>query len=255
MNATAGKINVNASIYPNGGRFAPPKRLVPLQALFTNTPASAGVAQNIVNHTLAAGGSTYAGDGKFYNYPGEICEIKGVADSGATDWDKEATIRNLASTLTTKSNVFSVWGVAQTVKKLSAHKDYGSYEPGDVVTGEKRFQAIVERYVWPGADGVVGNGHTGSGGTYDSVTQGATQPGYAPVPPASTTNTAYNWEKLDGPDKPTYPPAEFANTTINPYNAKVPSNYSGTPSDPLEIANNPVRALMKYRVIYFRYLD
>ena len=255
MNSTAGKININAAIYPNSGNFTVPKRLVPLRALLNNTPARSDTAQNVVDHILASGGSSYAGARKFYNYPGEICEIKGVADTGTTDFVKEAIVRNFASTITTKSNTFSVWGVAQTVKKASINHQYGQYEKGDLVTGEKRFQAIVERYVWPGADGVVGNGSIGTGGTYDSLTQGATQPGAAPTP---TTAIAYDWEKLDGSDYPTYPinSADPANATMNPqydpYNSKAQSRYTtGAP----ESANNPVGATMKYRVIYFKYLE
>lgn len=265
MNATAGKLNINAAIYPDtGGSFSAPTRLLPLKALFTNTPPDVNrtaevVARNIVNHTLASGGSKYAGGQKFYNYPGEICEVSGVADTGSSDWEREATIRNLASIITTKSNTFSVWGVAQTLKKSSANHQYGQYEKGDLVTGEKRFQAIVERFVWPGADGVAGNGHVSSGGTYDRLTQGATQPGATPPP---SNATAYSWEKLDGPDAPTYPIATSADANnvttdanFDPYNKSAPASYTGTSSDALETANNPVRATMKYRVIYFKYLD
>ena len=213
------------------------------------------MAQNIVSHYLATGGHKYAGGQNFYSYPGEICEISGVADTGSSDWEMEATIRNLAGAITTKSNTFSVWGVAQTLKKSSANHQYGQYEKGDLITGEKRFQAIVERYIWPGADNVAGNGHTSASGTYDRVTQNATQPGA--TPPAAST--AYNWESLDGPDAPTYPVAtstDANNVTMDasfdPYNKNAPSGYT---TAALETANNPVRATMKYRVIYFKYLD
>ena len=260
MNATAGKINMNAAIYPNAGNFSPPMRLLPLQALLTNTPPGPTVAQNIVNHTLASGGAMYAGSGKFYNYPGEICEIKGVADTGTTDFEKEATVRNLASAITTKSNTFCVWGVAQTIKKLSTNQQYDQYEKGDLITGEKRFQAIVERYVWPGADGVAGNGHVDSNGKYDYLTQGATQAGVGPAA------GSYTWETLDGPDAPNYPipsSVDAANATkdpaYDPYNIKAWNDPSNTASpyqsSLLEAANNPVAATMKYRVIYFKYLD
>ncbi len=258
MNATAGKINMNATIYPNLGNFSPPSRLLPLQALFTNTPASASVLQNIASH-ITTSVSPYAGGGKFYNYPGEICEIKGVADTGSTDFDKEALVRNLIGAITTKSNTFSVWGVAQTIKKIPANHQYGQFETGDLITGEKRFQAIVERYVWPGADGIAGNGHVDSNGKYDSVTQGTTQPGIAPTP---ATATAYNWEALDGPDAPTYPVASStdpnnvsADNQYDPYNKNASSSYTGSTTSLLETANNPVRATMKYRVIYFKYLE
>ena len=264
MNSTAGKININAAIYPDGstgGRFVPPQRLLPLQALLSSTSATQRtpvntLAQNIASHTLASNGKSYTGAKKFYNYPGEICEVLGVADDApATDFMREATVRNFASALTTKSNTFCVWGAAQTIKKSSTNHQYGQYETGDTITGEKRFQAIVERYVWSGVDGVPGNGHTDSNGTYDSLTQGATQPGMAPMPPSVSS---YNWEKLDGQDAPTYPINSTAPTNAtadpnyNPYNANAPSSYT---ISSLEQANNPVRALMKYRVIYFKYLD
>lgn len=256
MNSTAGKINVNAGIYPNSGSFRPPARRLPLQALFTNTPAGPNVAQNIIDHTLAAGGNHYAGGGKFYNYVGEICEIKDVADNGATDWDKEATVRNLASALSSRSNVFCVWGVAQTIKKLPNHHQYGQYESGDQVTGEKRFQAIVERYVWLGADGIAGNGHISASGTYDLLTQGAAVPGAGPTP---ASGKAYNWETLDGLDTPTYPVSlavdpnnVTSDAQCDPYNKNALANYSFSP---IESANNPVRPVMKYRLIFFKYLD
>ena len=118
---------------------------------------------------------------KPYHYLGEVCEIAGVADTGASDWDKEAIVRYMASNLTTKSNIFSIWGVAQTVKKNPANSNpanQGIFETrtsgasaDDIITGEKRFQAVVERYVWPGNDGIPGQGHVTSG-SYDQLSTG-----------------------------------------------------------------------------------
>ena len=250
MNATAGAINVNAKVTPVPGSLS---RWQPLQGLLFNMPGISGttspstIVTNIINHTTS--GVDFGAPG-VYDYPGEVCEITGVADTGASDWDKEAIIRNLAGSMTTKSNVFSVWGVAQTVKKKPSNTAYGTFEAGDIVTGEKRFQAIVERYVWPGNDASSGNAHTSAAGTYDSLSTGQAAPGSAPA--YATTGTGPQWEVLDGPDAPTYPPPNPpAGTTIDPWVKKGGARSATT----LDAANNPVGAVMKYRVIYFRYLE
>jgi hypothetical protein len=265
MNATAGKVNVNSQLVPNAGQFTTTPRFVPLQALMQNmrptstvvgTPPSAGsaVVNAITNHTLApTGGRSYGATG-VYDYDGEICEIEGVADSGANDWDKESIIRNLASSITTKSNVFSVWGVAQTVKKNPANNDpakQGTFETrsggataDDTITGEKRFEAIVERYIWPGKEAIPGNGNVpASGGSYNMLSSGKTQPGYAP----GYADAAPIWETLDGPDPPTYPIVP----TSDLWAQRGQDSFVGST---IEAANNPTRALMKYRVVYFKYL-
>lgn len=252
MNSTAGRVNINAAIYPTGGQFTPPERWQPLQAVFQHmSPAStvssgantaSTVVDNIVNHRLAAGGNDFGAPGK-YDYLGEVCEIAGVADTGATDWDKEQIIRYVAPNLTTQSNVFSVYGVAQTLRKLPSHTNYGSFEGGDVITGEKRFVAVVERYVWPGIDSTAGNGHVDSSGRYDSLSANRTTPGSVPDYAAASA-----WEKIDGPDGPTYP----VDPNSGPWNQNAASSYQ---SSQLDKANNPLAAHMKYRVISFRYLD
>lgn len=274
MNTTTGKINVNTQIRPNAGKFALDPRFVPLQALLQDmrpsstvigqSPPTAAsvVVQAILDHSFAvvapAIGHNY-GAPAVYDYEGEVCEIEGVANvdeaGSATgpDWNKESIIRNLGSTITTKSNVFSVWGVAQTVKKNPANTDaskQGVFETkaggavaDDSVTGEKRFMAVIERYVWPGNDSTPGNGHVpASGGTYDQLSSGQTQPQPGNPPPTS----GGTWERIDGPDTPTYP----VTPTAGPWTAQAPNYVSTT----LDSSNNPARALMKYRVIYFKVL-
>jgi hypothetical protein len=265
MNSTAGKVNLNAAIYPNGGAFTPPQRWQPLQAVFQNMsgpstvpiPATSPstVVTNILNHTLASGtqvGVDFGAVG-LYDYPGEVCEILGVADSGGSDWDKEALVRYVASNLTTKSNVFSVWGVAQTVKKNPVNNNaanQGTFElkangatADDMVSGERRFQAVVERYVWPGNDSIPGQGHVNAGGTYDQLSTGQTLPGNLP---AYTAGSA--WERIDGPDILTYP----VNANSGTWNQNAAASWVSTT---IESANNPLRAQMKYRVIYFKFLS
>lgn len=261
MNSTAGKVNLNATIYPSATTFAPPQRWQPLQAVFQNMSASSTVTvgalspspvvSNVLNHVLASGGVDFGATGAF-DYPGEVCEIAGVADTGTSDWDKEAIVRYVTSNLSTKSNVFSVWGVAQSVKKNPANTNaanQGLFETkaggavaDDTVTGEKRFEAVIERYVWPGNDSVAGEGHVSASGAYDQLSTAQSQPGSLPP-----YNPAPTWERIDGPDLLTYP----VTATSGTWNQNAPSSYV---TSTLENANNPLRAQMKYRVIYFRYL-
>jgi hypothetical protein len=231
MNSTAGKINLNAKLFPDkavNSNFAPPDRTLPLRALFENmyrgnTAFTSNGAATNDSQTVAASVLAYQTANGPFSYAGQICEVPGIADTGTNEWEKEAVIRNLASLITTRSNAFSVWGVAQTVKKNPANSNAakqgvfettaGGTTADDTVTGEKRFHAIVERYVWPGVDGVVGNAQT-SGGAYNKL---GTQAWLA-----SPTNS------LDG---------------ANPAAAGFEQSY------------NPQAAVVKYRVRFFEYLN
>jgi hypothetical protein len=248
--ATLGKTNLNTKIYPQGGEFAPPNRTLPLQALLENLPNADLLRANILNNTRA--GQDFGAPGAF-DYVGEICEIVGVADQGSDDYTKESLIRNLASAITTQSNTFTVWGVAQTIKKQKDNTQPGVYQRGDSITGEKRFVAVVERYVWPGVDGLAGNAQTNANGSYNKLsvaTSGTavTRPGKQPN---MTGGMSGKWEELDGPDTPTYPPATGANGAVD-WVKKAASSYT---QSSLDTAYNPVRAVMKYKVLQFKYLD
>lgn len=265
MNSTLGKINVNAKIEPDFGV----SRWQPLQAAFQSMKASTTVSpgasapsevvQNILSHTLAAGGNDFGAQGAF-DYVGELCEIAGVADTGATDWEKESLIRNLANILTTRSNTFTIWGVAQTIQKKNGNTDYGVFETGDTITGEKRFQAVVERHVWPGRDGVPGNAHVNASGQYDRLSSPTWDPAVTPKPwdPLRIATKFINtdrwnedpaaggtWAALDGPEAPSYIPFSSPGKSWG----AIP--YQNTS---MEEANNPLSALMKYRVLSFKYL-
>ena len=66
-------------------------RWQPLQGLLENMPGVSGttsastVVTNLLNHTIV--GRDFGASGA-YDYPGEICEVAGVADTGASDWEK-----------------------------------------------------------------------------------------------------------------------------------------------------------------------
>jgi hypothetical protein len=261
MNSTAGQVNLNSRIYPQTDFFNPPPRTQPLAAVFKNLRSDTEVA-TLVDHIGA-----YQSDTEVFDYVGELANVPGGADSGATTWEKESLLRNMAGCLTTKSNTFGVWGVAQVVKKLPKNAQHDSFERGDVVRAEKRFYALVERYVWAGRDGVPGNAHADSTGKWDrlakqraniTVSDGITDtlfqlPGSPPLfRKASQTRLELDANKdnvgtypiLDGPER----------VGMNPYAEAALGKIVWNKSS-LEDAYNPPQAAIKYRVVYFKYLD
>lgn len=235
MNSTAGKINLNSKIYPDTNQFfKAPDRLEPLSALFKHMPNGDIAAQNILDFQKSGG---------YFDYIGKMCTVSGLADStlsddpnAIVDFQKEVLIRNMASILTTQSNVFGIWGVAQGVHKkasnISNNPGDGVFEPGDVIVGEKRFYAVVERYVWQGKDGSPGNAKVDSNGNYTSTASGGK--------PGSAASMGGTWAAMDGPQTPSMEPV--MGTTAHT-------------SSTAESADNPLAPLMKYKVIYFKYID
>jgi hypothetical protein len=230
-NSTAGKINLNTKIYPSNANFAPSARTAPLTALFQHMPNATQAVTSILQHQE---------DGGYFDYIGRICELPGIADAslGPSEYEKETLIRHLASLVTTQSNTFSIWGVAQTIKKSPQNTDYGVFQEGDAITGERRFRAVVERQVWTGKEGVPGNAQTDASGVYIKVASG-TSPAEPGLPPPSTW-TGKTWPEIDGPHPPN-PPASVGT---------VPYSLSS-----LEESFNPLAAAMKYRIIFWEYLD
>jgi hypothetical protein len=151
--ATAGRININSAIdaYPS---FTPARRLVPLEALLNNAASwlasPATVAQSIYDGTYSSSGNgnDIFGNKQAFDTIGEICEIQGLADSTSlSEAAKEAAIRRIANLITVRSNTFTIWAIAQSIKDVNKN---GLYEPPttgqDFISGEVRAQAIVERY-------------------------------------------------------------------------------------------------------------
>lgn len=261
MNSTAGQLNLNSRIYPRTKFFSPPERKSPLSAVFKNLRTDADVSSFVEN--IAA----YQSNTEIFEYVGELANVPGYSGAGGTQWEQEALLRNMAGVLTTRSNTFGVWGVAQVVKKLPRNKTHDAFESGDVVRGEKRFYALVERYVWPGRDGVPGNAHLDSNGRWDrlakqrapiSLTAGLTDtlfqlPGSPPLfrtagqerlqLDADNTNVG-TYPTFDGPER----------VGTNSYARKALGEVAWEKST-LENAYNPPQAAIKYRVVYFKYLD
>jgi len=247
-NSTAGKINLNSRIYPDDSAvFSPPKRIKPLQALLANMPNGAEAATAL---------SDWQSSTNAFDYVGRITEVPGVADEsyGDLDFDKEVILRNLAGMMTTQSNVFGVWGAAQTIKKSPKSQAYGTFEEGDMIVGEKRFYAVVERYVWSGRDGTPGNGAVDADAAYSKLAKSkkdtTTSPGMPPTDGLTskgifsgrvkTSDPLFQWPPIDGPHAPKLDPLHGT------------ADYTATSA---ESANNPLAAFMKYRIIYFTYID
>lgn len=144
--AFGGRINMNAKAEPFNLN-----RLLPLTAVLKDCshgdPAIPGpkigladaqrIALNIHDRILAPDGKKY-GFPHGYDSPGELVEIKGVADSGETS---EELVRQITNLVTSRGNVFSVYSVGQAIRQLPN---------GQLcVTGEQRVQAMVERYLDP----------------------------------------------------------------------------------------------------------
>jgi len=155
-----------------------------------------------------------------------------------------------------------VWGVAQAVHKNQRNHNYGRFEVHDDVRAEKRFYALVERYVWQGRDGVPGNGHLDGKGTWDrlatqtasiSLGQGMTNtlfqlPGSPPLVRGTgkqlNLDVTGSYPVFDGPEP----------VGMDPYTKAALGNVRWQKSS-LEDAHNPPQAVIKYRVVYFKYLD
>lgn len=257
MNSTAGQVNINTKIYPDTDYFKVPARRKPLTAVFKHLYDDSKIEAFVDNIT------SYQTQDQYFSYTGELANVAGVDGGATTEWDKERILRNMAGILTTKSNTFGVWGVAQVVSKARSNRQFDKFEKGDSVAGEKRFYALVERYVWTGKDGVPGNGHVGPEGTWDRKQTQASRldmsggifdtvyelPGSPPLRKAGAgyrllIDSSGSFPVLDGPEE------VFGDTILNTSLAKVEYQKSS-----LEEAYNPPQAAIKYRVVYFKFLD
>ncbi len=258
MNSTAGQINLNSKIYPDDSPyFQPPRRTKPLEAVFRHLRTDSeieGLVEQVGDHQQSSP----------FLYIGELSEVDGyLRDPSATQFENEELLRNMAGCLTTKSNTFGLWGASQVVKKIRGHSAWGKFEDGDQVLAEKRFFALIERYVWPGNDNIPGNGHVDMMGVWDRIAEQA-----APIPfDGSTTDTLYQLpgsppmkkigetKRLQLDRNGTYPwydgPQEVE---MDRYVTKALGKVKWQHSS-LDEAYNPPQPVIKYRVVYFKYLD
>ena len=262
MNSTAGQINLNSKIYPDDGGedFNPPSRLKPLEAVFVHLRSNENFASD-----FAVAIDSHQKGGPFA-YVGQLAEVPGYAE-GKNQFRQEELLRNMMPCLTTKSNTFGLWGAAQTVRKSPSNLKTTpeSFEKGDQILGEKRFFALIERYIWPGRDGAPGNAHVDSNGIWDklalprrgseaqiAVGDFLDEPVLYDIPGAPPNISPNNANKglgirfaeFDGPDKV---------DMDNPVGLALADAIHSQST--LEEAYNPPHPVMKYRVVYFKYLD
>jgi hypothetical protein len=159
-NVTSGRININSFINPDptpAVRAPVTPRLVPLEALL-NTVISPPltVAGHIYEDDTTIRTDTYGMKDSFgngiFDTIGELCEVPSLANSATTEAGKEAVIRRIANLITVRSNTFTIWVIAQSIKEpnVGALQTFGTFQPTvDLITGEVRAQAVVERYENP----------------------------------------------------------------------------------------------------------
>jgi hypothetical protein len=157
---------------------APPVRTAPLDALFYGIRTAGGSLSEAYD---AAGKPVYttvdhvalrdavqdflANSNNRFLLPGQLADIPAVNAKTYTGVDPQARSRNdllrqVVGATTTQSNVYSVWVVAQTIRKHPGNTNPAVFEDGDTVLGETRRRYIVERHMEYGKDGVPGNAGT-----------------------------------------------------------------------------------------------
>ncbi|MFV0533961.1 MAG: hypothetical protein ACK5MR_09935, partial [Cumulibacter sp.] len=136
--STGGKIGLNNQVFPFEATM---DRTAPLEAVFENASKGAGtvsaleataIVRNIRDKTLATSGKLY--DLPDYVSPGQIVEVKDIADGGEIS---EKLVRQAVDLLSVRSGVFSIYSVGQSIRQTPS----GNIE----VLGEQRSQALVER--------------------------------------------------------------------------------------------------------------
>jgi hypothetical protein len=124
--SVAGRINLNSKFAGSASAVAP--RLAPLQALLygTSTNINSGttlatIASNI-NYRVTVSNSPYASL-PAYLTSGQVCETSGLGYYNDVAWhpssaDREQAIRRIANLITTRTDTFTIWAVAETIKDL-----------------------------------------------------------------------------------------------------------------------------------------
>ncbi|MEM7144279.1 MAG: hypothetical protein AAF591_04040 [Verrucomicrobiota bacterium] len=273
MNSTAGAINLNSRIFPDDNPYFEAskfERRKPLEAVFKELRDDSDV-EKLVNGII----DHQTGNNRFL-YIGDIAKADGY-DAGATNqWEEESILRNMAGALTTQSNTFGLWGVAQTVQKSPQNGKYDEFEAGDQVVGEKRFFAVIERYVWPGKDGVPGNAHASSSGKFDRVAKQerkitvesggwrldnegddttATFSQLPGSPPQKRTGNQQTGNGIVLDKNGIYPEYDGPQAVGMDSATKTAIGDVKYTRSTLEEAYNPPQPVIKYRVAYFKYLD
>lgn len=213
--ATVGRININNPVTPypfdqGGVNNNPPKRNA-LDALFYGLKPSKtyDASGNPVYTTIDAATSasislsvtTYQNANGPFMLAGEIANVPAVAaylytGVAAGSISRNDVVRDTVGAITTRSNVYSIWVVTQSVQKRNTNTNYGEFESGDIVTADVRRRYLVERYLETGKDGLPGNATNSSLNTF-TVARPTGEVVNAAYHPALSYPLAYRWRIVE----------------------------------------------------------
>jgi Tfp pilus assembly protein PilX len=162
-----GRVNINQDIHAVTPitRFNPTYPSYPgsLYALLTNLQGWAysqqSAAFNMTNYPSGAvyyvqNPTTLAVNNNFcpsaYTMVGEIANTQSLSNFGTSPSTPksvlETPVRDIINLITTRSDTFTIWCVGQSVKKVDKTNPTSFVYGTDVVTGEAKVRAVVERY-------------------------------------------------------------------------------------------------------------
>ncbi len=227
QHASYGKININSRIYPEdfGQNIDRGRRVLASSVSnlrYDSTSSSGGTpinaeafAQWMTNNEPAAG----------FPFAGRVLENPNLTLENSSEHARQLLRANVLGLFTTQSNTFTVHGLVETVDDNNGTLRSRS---------RHAFQAVIERQIFPGRDGIRGNGQTDSSGIWTKVA------GAFLDRPASPGDT---FDAVDGPDPVDLPlPAtEFTDETAS--------------STLLEDSFNPVLPYYIYEVLQVTPMD
>ena len=199
---TDGKINVNLNINPafpnSSGTPVSLQRLKPFEALLQpntysqSSTVSPGDYPSLNATQIAASVASFTGINSgpcgslptnIMIYPGQLCQVSGMAGSGTTQWQQESLMRNIAGLVTTQCSDYKVFVVAQAVKQVNFT---GNPATDLIPTGEQRMSALVSRETNLGPDNLPDTGMNPLTGARRSTTGDEPPTSYTNIPASST---------------------------------------------------------------------
>jgi hypothetical protein len=229
MHATNGKINLNTRVYPEafGQNLDRGQRILAsaVQGIQVNgTPINAeAFAQWLVNNEPASG----------YAFRGQFMEAPQLDMGQTTEYAKQLLRSRISDLFTTQSNTYTIHGVIETVSDMN-----GTLTP----ISRRPFQAIVEREIFPGRDGIKGNGHVDPDGNWSRIGDARTIGG-GDLGNARLASPGDPLDVIDGPDLVTLPMP--GDSTRN----------ETSPSTLLEDSYNPALPYFRYRTLSMNYIN
>ncbi len=227
---TDGKINVNLNITPtfNGKTLT---RHKPIEALLQpNTYTAAAAIQSADYLPLDAGrlqvaqistdiascsGITSGPCGGLPSdmliYPGQLCQVNSMSNSGTTQWQRESLMRNIVGAVTTQCSDYKVFVVAQSIKQVAFT---GNPVIDLMATGEQRMSAVISRENNFGPDNLPDTG-IGAGTSslfgFASGTPDEPPTSYLSTPASSTSGIVTPYTSLNV----TMPPFKYVISQVN----------------------------------------